>query len=75
MKNIFLGMLAIALMASPTFAADGGKKKAKKKAKTECKKDNCCDPKNCTKDDKCCDFKECKKDDTCPPMPTCTGNK
>ena len=70
-------MLAIALVSSTAFAAEGGKKKNKKKAKakTECVKDNCCDPKNCTKDDKCCDFKDCKKDDKCPPMPVCTGNK
>jgi hypothetical protein len=74
MKNIFLGVLAIALMASPAFAADGGKKKDRKKAKTECKKDNC-DPANCIKDDKCCDFKDCKKDAKCPPAQSCMGNK
>jgi hypothetical protein len=59
MKNIFLGMLAIALMASPSVYANGGKKKARKKAKVECTKDKCCDSKACCKDDKC------------PPMPTC----
>jgi hypothetical protein len=74
MKNIFLGILAIALMASPAFAANGGKKKAKKKAKTECVKDNC-DPKNRTKDGKCCDFKDCKRGDKCPPAPAFAGNK
>ena len=48
MKNIFLGLLAIALISSPAFAAnDGGKKKAKKKARTECRQEKCCDPKNC----------------------------
>ena len=73
MKNIFLGMLAIALMASPAFAADGGKKKARKKAKTECVKDNCCDPKNCAKDDKSCNIKDCKKDEKCPPV--CTAKQ
>jgi hypothetical protein len=60
MKKIFLGMLAIALMASPAVNASGGKKKAKKKARIECKQDNCCDPKNCTKD--------CSKDIICPPV-------
>jgi hypothetical protein len=61
MKHIFLGLLAIALMGAPAYA--GGKKKAKKKAKIECSKDKCCDPKNCTKDSKCL------------PFPTCSGNK
>lgn len=75
MKNIFLGILAIALMASPAFAANGGKKKARKKAKTECVKENCCDPKNCPKDSKCCDFKDCKKDAKCAPAPAFAGNK
>lgn len=55
-------MLAIALMASPAFAGDGGKKKAKKKAKVECKKDKCCDPKTCSKDEKCA------------PVPMCTAS-
>ena len=55
-------MLAISLMTAPTFAADGGKKKTRKKAKTECKMDKCCDPKDCTKDTKC------------PPMPVCKGS-
>ena len=68
-------MLAITLMASTALAAEGGKKKNRKKAKTECVKDNCCDPKNCTKDDKCCDFKDCKKDEKCSSMPSCSGNK
>jgi hypothetical protein len=63
MKKIFLGMLVIALMASPAVYANGGKKKAKKKAKIECTKDDCCDPKVCPKDMKC------------PPAPFCTGSK
>jgi len=53
-------MLAIALMASPSVYANGGKKKATKKTKTECKKDKCCD-------------KSCSKNDKCPPMPFCQG--
>lgn len=56
-------MVVIALMASPAVYANGGKKKAKKKAKMECSKDKCCDPKDCHKDTKC------------PPAPFCTGNK
>jgi len=62
MKRIFFGLLAIALMTAPAFAANGGKKKAKKKARIECKKDKCCDPKDCSKDTKC------------PPVPVCTGS-
>ena len=83
MKKIFLGMLAIALMSSPAFAADGGKKKQKSKAKIECKKDNCCDPKCC--DPKCCDIKSCEpkqgepptcsKNAQCSSTASCTGNK
>lgn len=58
-------MLAIALMASPSVYANGGKKKAKKKkAKIECTKDKCCD-------DKCPPV--CPP--TCLPMPTCMGSK
>ena len=56
-------MLVIALMASPAAYAGGGKKKAKKKAKMECQKDKCCDPKDCSKDMKC------------PPIPICMGSK
>ena len=63
MKKIFLGLLAIALMTTPSVYANGGKKKARKKAKIECSKDKCCDPKDCTKDGKC------------PPMPICMGEK
>lgn len=63
MKKLFLGMLVIALMASPAVNAGGGKKKAKKKAKIEC-----CD-------EKCCDVKSCPKDAKCPPLPMCKGSK
>ncbi len=62
MKKIFLGLLAIALISSPVYAG-GGKKKAGKKAKIECTKDTCCDPKDCIKDTKC------------PPIPICMGKK
>lgn len=61
MKQIFLGLLAIALMGAPAYA--GGKKKAKKKAKMECSKD------------KCCDMKDCPKDGKCVPFPGCSMNK
>jgi hypothetical protein len=60
MKKVFLGLMAIALMASTDLYANGGKKKkAKKQAKIECKSDKCCEPKSCTKDDKCCDLASC----------------
>ena len=69
MKRIFLSLLVIAFMVSPAFASNGGgKKKAKKTAKTECKRDETCDPKNCSKDNKCCDYGYCKKDEKCPPV-------
>ena len=77
MKKIFLGLLAIALMASPDlYAANGGgKKKARKAAKTERKNekscDKSCDPANC--DPTCCDMQPCPKDKTCTPAPACTG--
>ncbi|HEV8508648.1 MAG TPA: hypothetical protein VGQ53_24810 [Chitinophagaceae bacterium] len=80
MKNIFLGLLAIALMSSPAFAANGGgKKKSQKKAKTECRQVKDCDPKNC--DPKCCDLSTCIKDQSCTKEQKCsptasgTGNK
>lgn len=67
-------MLAIALVASTnSYASIGGKKKAKKKVKTE--KRTTCDPASCTKNDKCCDYTACKKDEKCPPMPGCTSNQ
>lgn len=56
-------MLAIALVASPSVYANGGKKKSGKKAKTECTKD------------KCCNIKDCSKDTKCPPIPVCMGSK
>ena len=79
MKKIFLSMLLFAFMAAPTLAANdgGGKKKARKKAKVECKTDQCdpkdCDPKNC--DPKCCDYKSCSKEEKkCTPTTACTGS-
>lgn len=56
-------MLLIAFMSAPALASHGGgKKKAKKKAKIECKTDKC-DPKNC--DPKCCDIKACSTPTKC----------
>ena len=78
MKKILFSMLLIAFMAAPSFASNGGgKKKAKKKAKVECKTDKCdpkdCDPKNC--DPNCCDFKVCPKEEkNCTPATTCSGS-
>jgi len=69
-------MMAIALISSTdVFAGKGKKKKAREKAKIECNKDQCCDPKSCTKDDKCCDLTACKKDDKCSTTPVCSGNQ
>jgi len=89
MKNLLVAILAVSLLSLPAIASnDGGKKKARKKAKTECKKDNTCDPKNCdpTKcdpkncDPKNCDPKNCQypsdnKDGKCSEASKCTGNK
>ena len=83
MKNLLVAILAVTLMSSPAFAAndDGGKKKAKKKAKVECTKDKCCDPANCdpTKcDPKCCDLSACTKgtkEQKCTPSTSCAANK
>jgi len=89
MKKILVAILAVSLLSLPVMASnDGGKKKARKKAKTECKKDNTCDPKNCdpTKcdpkncDPKNCDPKNCQypsdiKDAKCSEASKCTGNK
>ena len=77
MKKIVLSMLLIAFMAGPSFASNGdGKKKAKKKAKVECKVEKCdaknCDPKNC--DPKCCDYKECSKETKCTANTSCSGS-
>jgi hypothetical protein len=69
MKKLLVAILAIALMTSPALASNGGgKKKAKKKAKIECKQDKSCnvknrDPKNC--DPKTCQFPTCPKDQKC----------
>lgn len=77
-------MLALSLMASPSFASiGGGKKKAKKKAKIECTKDKCCDVKNCDVkncDPKSCDPKNCNytvsaKEEKCNPAIACSGNQ
>ena len=84
MKNILVTILAITLMASPVFAGDhGGKKKDRKKARTECKMDKCCDPKHC--DPTCCDLGSCKPGQekagkeagkvSCPSAPTCSSGK
>ena len=89
MKKILVAILAVSLLSLPVMASnDGGKKKARKKAKIECKKDsscdvkNCdpknCDPKNC--DPKNCDPKNCQypsdsKDEKCSAASTCSNNK
>lgn len=86
MKKLLVAILAAGLLSLPAMASnDGGKKKARKKAKMECKKDNACDPKNC--DPKNCDPKNCDpKNCPFPPCPTqadekcseaskCTSNK
>ena len=57
MKKLLVAILAVSLLSLPAYAANGGKKKARKKAKTEISKDNSCDPKNC--DPKNCDPKNC----------------
>jgi hypothetical protein len=87
MKNIFLGMMLIALLSSSAAYADGGKNMEKKKAKIECKKDNCCDPQKCnpgTCDSSCCDMKSCgskdeaktcSKNTQCASAPASTGNQ
>ena len=89
MKKLLVAILAVILLSLQSMAStDGGKKKARKKAKIECKKDsscdvkNCdpknCDPKNC--DPKNCDPKNCPypsgtKDEKCSTASTCSGNK
>ena len=89
MKHILVAILAVSLLSlTATAANDGGKKKARKKAKTECKKDNTCDPKNCDPkncdprncDPKNCDPKNCQypsdnKDGKCSEASKCTSNK
>ena len=84
MKKSLVAILAVILMSLPSMAStDGGKKKARKKAKIECKKDNSCDVKNCDPkncDPKNCDPKNCPypssaKDEKCSTASTCSGNK
>ena len=79
MKKLLVAILAVILMSLPSMAStDGGKKKARKKAKIECKKDSSCevkscDPKNC--DPKNCPYPSCTKDEKCATASTCSGNK
>jgi hypothetical protein len=89
MKKILVAMLAVSLLSLPAIASnDGGKKKARKKARTEIKQDNSCDPKNCDPkncdpkncDPKNCDPKNCQypssaKDEKCAEASKCSGNK
>ena len=89
MKKFLVAILAVSLLSLPVMAStDGGKKKARKKAKIECKKDNSCDPKNCDPkncdpkncDPKNCDPKNCQypsanKDEKCSAASTCADNK
>jgi hypothetical protein len=88
MKKILVAILAVSLLSLPAIASnDGGKKKAKKKAKVECKKDsscdvkNCdpknCDPKNCDPkncDPKNCQYTSCVKDEKCSKVSTTSNN-
>ena len=72
MRKIVLGTLLIALMAAPALAlTGGGKKKAKKKARVECKSDKC-DPKDC--DPRNCDYKDCQKEEKCSQASACSGS-
>jgi hypothetical protein len=84
MKKLLVAILAVSLLSLSAMASnDGGKKKARKKANIECKKDNTCDPKNCDAkncDPKSCDPKNCQypsdsKDGKCSTAPTCSNNK
>jgi hypothetical protein len=89
MKKLLVAILAVSLLSlSATASNDGGKKKARKKANIECKKDNACDPKNCDPkncdpkncDPKNCDLKNCQypsdsKDGKCSASPACSNNK
>lgn len=83
-------MLAVSLLSLTAVASidNGGKKKARKKAKTEINKDNTCDPRNCDPkncdpkncDPKNCDPKNCQypsdsKDEKCSEASRCTGSK
>ena len=84
MKKLLVAILAVSVMSLPAMASnDGGKKKARKKAKVECKKDSSCDVKNCDPkncDPKNCDPKNCQypsstKDEKCSTASTCSNNK
>ena len=89
MRKILVAVLAVSLLSlSATAVIDNGKKKARKKAKTEISKDNSCEPKNCDPkncdpkncDPKNCDPKNCQyptavKDEKCPATPACSGSK
>lgn len=79
MKKSLVAILAVILMSLPSMAStDGGKKKARKKAKIECKKDNSCDVKNCDPkncDPKNCPYPSCAQDEKCSTASTCSGNK
>ena len=84
MKKLLVAILAVSVMSLPAIAAnDGGKKKARKKAKIECKKDKSCDvktcdPKNCDPkncDPKNCPYPTCPKDEKCSTVSTCSGSK
>lgn len=79
MKKSLVAILAVILMSLPAVAStDGGKKKARKKAKIECKKDNSCDVKNCDPkncDPKVCPYPTCVKEEKCSAAETCTDNK
>ena len=74
MKKLLVAILAVSLLSlSATASNDGGKKKARKKANIECKKDNACDPKNC--DLKNCQYPSDSKDGKCSASPACSNNK
>jgi hypothetical protein len=80
MKKFLVAILAVSLFSLPAMASnDGGKKKDRKKARTERKKDktkcnlyDCdpkdCDPKNCDPkncDPNCCQYPVCPKEEKC----------
>jgi hypothetical protein len=84
MKKLLVAILAVALFSFPALAANGGgKKKAKKKARTECKNTKSsevkkCDPQNCDPqccDPKCCDFSAGAAEAKCSPAPSCAAHK
>jgi hypothetical protein len=89
MKNLLVAILAVSFLSVPAMAStDGGKKKTRKKAKTELKKDNSCnvklcdlkncDPKNCDPkncDPKNCPYPTCVKEETCSKASTISKNE